>query len=224
MAGYFGNEPTCARCDYPRRLHHLLGVEHDYTERPSENAPDAGQGIEGNESTNQEAGDSDMQSTDPQSYMVRLIVAGLQQTVAHAQDFPGAIALINADVTRRFGWDAIEYTVTTGDYVRMTTIAGLEVEYRIIPHDELVPENEPSVYDIDDDHIEVLANVDIGDGLTVTFERYDQAGKPSEYTVEFDRQSGLNAPSMHPDNIGELIDKLSEMRRQWLQLLAGESM
>lgn len=50
MTGYFGDEPTCQRCDYPRRLHHLLGVEHDYTEPPKENAPDAGQGIEGNES------------------------------------------------------------------------------------------------------------------------------------------------------------------------------
>ncbi len=47
---YFGREPACVRCGYPRRLHHLLGVEHDYTERPKENAPDAGQGTEGNES------------------------------------------------------------------------------------------------------------------------------------------------------------------------------
>lgn len=41
MPGYFGDEPTCQRCDYPRRLHHLLGVEHDYTEPPNENAPGA---------------------------------------------------------------------------------------------------------------------------------------------------------------------------------------
>ncbi|WMM73005.1 hypothetical protein RCF27_01225 [Rhodococcus pyridinivorans] len=150
MAGYFGDEPTCQRCDYPRRLHHLLGVEHDYTERPEENAPDAGQGIEGNESTNQEAGDSAMQSTDPQSYMVRLIVAGLQQIIAHADTFRSAIALINADVTRRFGWDEIEHSVTTGDYVRLTTTVGLEVEYRIIPHDQPVPEDEPAADTIDD--------------------------------------------------------------------------
>ncbi len=158
MAGYFGAEPTCARCDYPRRLHHLLGVNHDYTEPPNENAPDAGQGIEGNESTNQEAGDSDMQSTDPQSYMVRLIVAGLQQIVAHAQDFPGAIALINADVTRRFGWDAIEYTVTTGDYVRMTTTVGLEIEYQILRSDQPVPEDEPAADTIDDAPEGILAD------------------------------------------------------------------
>jgi len=51
MTGYFGDEPTCQRCDYPRRLHHLLGVEHDYTAHQIENnAPDAGQGIEGSES------------------------------------------------------------------------------------------------------------------------------------------------------------------------------
>lgn len=55
-AGYFGDEPTCVRCDYPRRLHHLLGVDHDYTERPNENAPDARQGNEGNEPTNQKKG------------------------------------------------------------------------------------------------------------------------------------------------------------------------
>ena len=58
MTGYFGDEPTCQRCDYPRRLHHLLGVEHDYTEPPNENAPDAGQGTEGNESNPQQEGDS----------------------------------------------------------------------------------------------------------------------------------------------------------------------
>ncbi len=49
MSGYFGNEPTCTRCDYPRRLHHLLGVDHDY-QASNAKAPDAGQGIEGSES------------------------------------------------------------------------------------------------------------------------------------------------------------------------------
>ncbi|AOD21312.1 hypothetical protein IM25_06480 [Rhodococcus sp. p52] len=73
MAGYFGTEPTCARCDYPRRLHHLLGVEHDYTEPPNENAPDAGQGIEGSESANQEAGDSDMHSNRNRSNLTHLV-------------------------------------------------------------------------------------------------------------------------------------------------------
>jgi len=53
--GYFGTETTCQQCNYPRQLHHLLGVDHDYTERPNENAPDAGQGIEGNESANQQS-------------------------------------------------------------------------------------------------------------------------------------------------------------------------
>lgn len=44
MPGYFGDEPTCRRCDYPKRVHHLLNVEHEY--RPSENgdAPDRGAG------------------------------------------------------------------------------------------------------------------------------------------------------------------------------------
>lgn len=32
MPGYFGDEPTCRRCDYPRRLHHLLGVSHEFDE------------------------------------------------------------------------------------------------------------------------------------------------------------------------------------------------
>ena len=49
MAGYFGDEPTCDRCDYPRRLHHLLGVEHEYTPRLNENALADGQVDEGNE-------------------------------------------------------------------------------------------------------------------------------------------------------------------------------
>lgn len=65
MAGYFGDEPTCARCDYPRRLHHLLGVDHDYTEQPNKKAPDAGQGTEGNESDPQQTGDSPMNDTRP---------------------------------------------------------------------------------------------------------------------------------------------------------------
>ncbi|MFC9833193.1 hypothetical protein ACFVKB_05105 [Rhodococcus sp. NPDC127530] len=58
MSLYFGDEPTCLRCDYPRRLHHLLGVEHDYEPRPNdESAPDAGQGIEGEANhTNREVG------------------------------------------------------------------------------------------------------------------------------------------------------------------------
>lgn len=90
-----------------------------------------------------------MHSTEPQSYLVRLIVAGLQQIVAHADTFRSAIALINADVTRRFGWDAIEHSVTTGDYVRLTTTAGFEIEYQILPHDESVPEHEPSAEDVD---------------------------------------------------------------------------
>lgn len=52
-AGYFGDEPTCVRCDYPRRLHHLLGVDHDYTEQPNENAPGAAAtATEGNETAN----------------------------------------------------------------------------------------------------------------------------------------------------------------------------
>lgn len=41
MPGYFGSEPTCKRCDYPRRLHHLLNVEHDYEPQNNENAPGA---------------------------------------------------------------------------------------------------------------------------------------------------------------------------------------
>lgn len=49
MRGYFGAEPTCERCDYPRRLHHLLGVEHEYTPSPNENTPADGQVDEGNE-------------------------------------------------------------------------------------------------------------------------------------------------------------------------------
>lgn len=66
MAGYFGDEPTCARCDYPRRLHHLLRVDHDYTERPNENAPGAGAtATEGNESDPQQTGDSPMKLTFP---------------------------------------------------------------------------------------------------------------------------------------------------------------
>ncbi|WML64766.1 hypothetical protein [Rhodococcus sp. AH-ZY2] len=27
---YFGDEPTCTRCDYPERLHHLLRVDHNF--------------------------------------------------------------------------------------------------------------------------------------------------------------------------------------------------
>lgn len=41
MSGYFGDEATCRRCDYPRRLHDLLGVGHEYTPR-EENGPGAG--------------------------------------------------------------------------------------------------------------------------------------------------------------------------------------
>ncbi len=55
MAGYFGTEPTCQRCDYPQRLHHLLRVDHEYTERPNKNAPaPVAAGNEGNEPTTQQ--------------------------------------------------------------------------------------------------------------------------------------------------------------------------
>ncbi|MFD6860542.1 hypothetical protein ACFWCF_24785 [Rhodococcus sp. NPDC060090] len=117
-------------------------VIREQRDAPESVAADTG----GEESTNQQEGDSAMQSTDnPASYLVLLIAAGLHQIVAHAPDFQGAIALINADTTRRFGWDEIEHTVTTGDYVRMTTTVGLEVEYRILPHDQPVPTDEPTV-------------------------------------------------------------------------------
>ncbi|MDT2004560.1 hypothetical protein FXW78_07085 [Rhodococcus opacus] len=49
MSLYFGDEPTCLRCDYPRRLHHLLGVDHEYEPPANENTPGSGQGSEGNE-------------------------------------------------------------------------------------------------------------------------------------------------------------------------------
>ncbi|WP_064256160.1 hypothetical protein [Rhodococcus sp. HS-D2] len=59
MAGYFGDEPTCRRCDYPRRLHHLLGVDHDYDERSQENAPGAeATATEGKEITSNQEGNS----------------------------------------------------------------------------------------------------------------------------------------------------------------------
>lgn len=34
MSYYFGDEPTCTRCDYPERLHQLLRVDHDYAAPP----------------------------------------------------------------------------------------------------------------------------------------------------------------------------------------------
>jgi len=62
MAGYFGDEPTCARCDYPRRLHHMLRVEHEYTERPDKkNAPgSAATDSEGTNGTDYQEGTSSM--------------------------------------------------------------------------------------------------------------------------------------------------------------------
>lgn len=49
MVGDLASEP--AKCwVYLRGLGRLLRVERDCTERPKENAPDAGQGIEGIES------------------------------------------------------------------------------------------------------------------------------------------------------------------------------
>ena len=54
MVGYFGDEPTCRRCDYPRRLHHLLRVDHDYEDAPGP----AATGAEGGETANQQEGDS----------------------------------------------------------------------------------------------------------------------------------------------------------------------
>ncbi|MGX6513035.1 hypothetical protein [Rhodococcus sp. SJ-2] len=100
---------------------------------------------EGEESITQQENESMSSIADPVSHIVLLIVAGLQKAIAHATTFRGAIDLIEADAAQRFGWDEIEHTVTTGDYVRMTTTVGLEVEYRILPHDQPVPEHEPTV-------------------------------------------------------------------------------
>lgn len=220
MTSYFGDEPTCHRCDFPRRLHHLLRVEHECTERPNENAPGAaGTATEGNESdTHQNEGIMNHDTVTPASYLVLIVAAGLQQIVAHASDFTGAVALINADASRRFGWDAIEHTLTTGDYVRMTTFAGLEVEYRIIPHDRPVPEDEPSAEEVDaaelGEQVEELDSVVInsGTGLTATMEL--RAGST---TVTFSNHPDrLDSPQILAVDIPLLVDALLKMHRTWL--------
>lgn len=150
---------------------------------------------------------------DPTRHIVLLIVAGLQKAIVHATTFRGAIDLIEADAAQRFGPDAIDYKVITGDYVRMTTTVGLEVEYRIIPHDQLVPEDEPSAHEIDGfggdgdaDEIEQIDSVviDSANGLTAIVETFRGVATVS-FTNHPDR---LDAPELRVDDIPHLIGAL----------------
>lgn len=123
----------------------------------------------------------------PASYLVSIVVAGLQQIVAHAATFRGALDMIEVDANHRFGPGAIECTLTTGDYVRMTTFVGLEVENRIIPHDRPVPEDEPSAEEVD---------------------TTDNGGVHSLCTICLAR--------IDVEQIPTLIDALTELHRAWL--------
>ncbi|MGV9714462.1 hypothetical protein [Rhodococcus pyridinivorans] len=137
----------------------MLGVEHDYTERPNENAPDAGQGIEGNESiTHQNEGDSEMKSTSaPASYLVDVVLPDGEERIGHTATFDQAVDRAVTDAADLLGTDFTSHVTD----ISMFAIApdGRTVEYRITPHDQPVPEDEPSADEID-------ADEPIGYGLT----------------------------------------------------------
>lgn len=138
---------------------------------------------EGEESNTHE-GNSMSSIADPVSHIVLLIVAGLQKVIAPAATFRGAIDLIEADAIQRFGPDAIDYKVITGDYVRMTTTVGLEVEYRIIPHDQLVPEDEPTVDEVEaaTDALGALTEEEQADGNIVVLAQVKRGPFTAEIT------------------------------------------
>jgi len=149
MTGYFGSEPTCRRCDYPRRLHHLLRVEHDY-EPGKEDAPGAGgAATEGKESASQQKEESMTHNTaTPASYLVRAEVDGAEQIIAHTATFPRAVERTVAHSNSYFGTTEVHRVITDRN-VFATGPDGHEITYRIYPLDRPLPENEPSCADVD---------------------------------------------------------------------------
>lgn len=97
MVGYFGDEPTCRRCDYPRRLHHLIRVDHDYEDAPGP----AATGTEGEETTNQQEGDSMSNDTAPNGVITPVRTAEENvRTLEPADNEDAGQSFLLAEVTR----------------------------------------------------------------------------------------------------------------------------
>lgn len=251
MAGYFGTEPTCARCDYPKRLHYRLRVEHEYTERPNENAPDAGQGIEGNEirTDNQEGTDSVTQTTTPTepqplptSRFTLEIVLGVF-ALALIVPKPGPVKLnVITSAGKVFHLTTAESVQEIMPFAerhaaRCSEVLG-KVEFEHAP-DGLIaayeggqelyyryecPEFEPRSESDDADFgdLVTLASAQIGDSCEVTFDRFaDKAGTDDQIAFSATKPGG-DGPWIRPDEIPNLVDELLEMHRTWLQIVAAD--
>ena len=188
MAGYFRNEPTCARCDYPRRLHHLLRAEHDYTERPKENAPGAAATApEGNESdTHQNEGIMTHHTVTPASYLVIAVLAGIETIVSHTATFAGAVERSVSHATSYFGTTEFARYITDCSVV-VAADDGQVSGYRIKPLDRPLPEGEPSAAEVD-----TIDDEDVHSLCTLCLTRIDV------------------------EQIPTLIDTLTELHRAWL--------
>lgn len=219
MTGYFGDEPTCYRCDYPRRLHHLLRVEHEYTERPKENAPGAaGTATEGNESdTHQNEGIMTHDTVTPTSYLVLAVLAGIETIISHTVTFAGAVERSISHATSYFGTTEFARYITDCSVV-VVADDGHVVGYRIKPLERPVPEDELSAEEVDaaelDDEIEELDSVviDSGTGLTAILERF--AGRTA--VALSNHPDRLDRPEILAEDIPELVDALLNMHRTWL--------
>jgi len=187
--------------------------------RSKENAPGAATtATEGNESTNQQAGDSDMEFTHtPASYLVIAALAGVETIVSHTATFAGAVERSVSHATSYFGTTDFARYITDASVVAVAD-DGQVIGYRIKPLDRPVPEDEPSAEEVDaaelDDEIQELDSVviDSGTGLTATLERYARRTAVA-FSNHPDR---LDRPEILAEDIPELVDALLNMHRTWL--------
>ncbi|UZF45368.1 hypothetical protein [Rhodococcus rhodochrous] len=88
--------------------------------------------------------------------------------------------------------------------------------------------NETTTTPTDELRVEQLAEAEIGDELRLTFDRLEvvsPAGdeRHSEYLVAFGKPAGaIDSPELRPEKIPALIDELTVIYRQWLDLVAVE--
>ncbi|WP_138999457.1 hypothetical protein [Rhodococcus zopfii] len=168
-----------------------------------------------------------MQSTAALSYLVFLILDGADRIIGHCHRFGSAVGRVRSDADRYTAdHGAVTLYITTSTILAAYT-DGIRVEYRIEPSDRQIPEDEPSAEevdaaDLDDEQLDVLATIEVGDRLQVVLERYigvTPAGEPlaPDLSVAFAGPIGcLDGPEIPVDRIPDLIDVLTELHRTWL--------
>ncbi|WAL46790.1 hypothetical protein [Rhodococcus pyridinivorans] len=216
--GYFGDELTCRHCDYPRRLHHLLRVDHEYTERPNENAPapvaagnegteNQSNTYEGAESVNAKVQHTDDTATEPCGYVLTEAGAAALDMLERRAKTTAQESVVKADDRHARGhFPPLPYMTAfaLGDDLHYASD-----RYRT-PH-VTIPLREYADYYAEDDDMIQLAAMRVG-----LFQRGD-----STYPlVEFERMSGHDGDKKGPFARYELhLDEVEQLAHALLLLL-----